>query len=198
MSRQDMFGAFVLNRAIDVPEYGFDQDRVEWAGERLGRAGLSLRVTEPRSPAEALDGLPHLSTTWLGVPAEVRVIDSEDFRALVVIVSQMEVYRNVVRDGEAYARRAAGEFRDLCDATNPTYAFFHNLHEGNIPEYLENVSAELLGLYLPALASFGYPLWYVDKAWAGDLPPGAVPLGDELPARHGMLVLGRDSLAEWL
>jgi hypothetical protein len=200
MSATEMFAASVFNRAIDIPGYGFDEEPVEWAGERLHRAGLPLRVTNPPSAAEALDGLPDLSSEWLGAPATVRVVDHPDFfRALVIAVSQAEVYRHVVRDGPAYQLQAAREFRDLCDATGPTYAFVQTAPVEDVPEFLEDVATGLLGSYVPSLVGFGFPLWYVDKAWANDVPGGGpVRVAEELPARDGVVVLGRDSLARWL
>jgi hypothetical protein len=198
VSVKEMFAAFVLDRIVDVPELGLNEDRVAWAQERLGRVGAPLRMTNPRS-GTGLDGLPDLATEWLDSPAVVRVIDAEEYRALVLVVSRSTVYGNVVHAGEAYPLHAAGQFRDLCDATDPTYAFVQTAPVDVIPDFLENVSAELLGLRLARLATFGFPLWYVNQAWARDLPANAgVTLDGQLPARHGVLVLDRDSLATWL
>ena len=187
---KEMIAAFVDDRILDTPESGFDQDRVAWARERLDRAGLALQVTPPRD-GTGLDGLPDLATTWWGVPARVRVVDHPDFRALVLVLSQTEVYRTAAREGEGYAGRAAGQFRDLCDAIRPVYAFVQPVPVPDVPDFLDEVSTELLGLRLGRLAGFGFPLWYVDRAWAAEAPPGA----PDLPAGHGVVVQDR---TDWL
>ena len=197
MTVKEIIAAFVVDRILDTPESGFDQEPVEWARERLGRAGLALRVAAPRDGTgrggTGLDGLPDLSTTWWDVPARVRIVDHPEFRALVVVLSQTDVYRAAA--GEAYARRAAEQFRDLCDATRAVYAFVHLVPVTDVPDFLDQVSTELLGLRLGRLAGFGFPLWYVHRAWAAEAT--SAPAAD-LPAEHGVVVLDRDSLATWL
>ena len=193
MTVKEIIAAFVVDRIVDTPESGFDQDRVDWARERLGRAGLALRATAPRDSA-GFDGLPDLSTTWWGVPARVRVVDHPDFRALVVVLSQTEVYRTAARDGDGYAHRAAEQFRDLCDAARPVYAFVQPVPVDDVPDFLDEVSTELLGLRLGRLAGFGFPLWYVDRAWSAEAPPGA----PDLPAAHGVVVVEGNSPGGWL
>jgi hypothetical protein len=187
---KEIIAAFVVDRIVDSPDAGFDQDRVDWARERLDRAGLTLRVTTPRD-GRGLDGLPDLSTTWWGLAVRVRVVDHPDFRALVLVLSQTEVYRTAAREGDGYAHRAAEQFRDLCDAARPVYAFVQPVPVDDVPDFLDEVSTELLGLRLDRLAGFGFPLWYVDRAWATETPPGA----PDLPAEHGVVIRDR---AGWL
>ena len=190
---KEIIAAFVVDRIVDTPEPGFDRDHVDWAWERLVRAGLALRVTTPRD-GQGLDGGPDLSVMWWGVPARIRVVDHPEFRALVLVLSQTEVYRTAAREGGGYSRRAAEQFRDLCDAAHPVYAFVHTVPVEDVPDFLDEVSTELLGLRLGRLAGFGFPVWYVDRVWAAGAPPGA----PDLPARHGVVVVDRDSLTGWL
>lgn len=196
---RDAFAAFVCHREIPLPEYGFDEEPVEWARARLGRAGLVLEVGDWPPGWPWLEGLPMMMTRWLELPASVRVVDREELRALVLSVSRSKLLTRAAIWGPAYRRRAATGFRDVCEAMLPTYAFFHVIHEEDVPAYLDAVNSEILGLDLDELATFGYPMWYVARAWVDSIPVGdRVHVANELPVSEGAVVTGAPSVADWI
>jgi hypothetical protein len=198
---REAFAAFVCHREIPLPEYGFDEEPVGWARKRLERAGLVLEVADWPPGWPWLDGLPMMTTRWLELPASVRVVDREDLRALVLSVSWSQFFTRAEIGGPAYRIAAATSFRDVCAAMLPTYAFFDTIPEEDVPAYLDAVNSEILGVDLDELASFGYPMWYVARAWVRSIPVSDRPLvrmAEELPVSEGAVVVRKPSLADWI
>jgi hypothetical protein len=196
---RDAFAAFVCHREIPLPEYGFDDEPVGWARERLRRAGVVLEVGDWPPGWSPADGLPMMTTRWLGLPASVRVVDREELRALVLSVSWAQLLTRAEAEGPAYRTRAATSFRDVCEAVLPTYALFDLIPEEDVPEYLDAVNDEISGVDLDLLATFGYPMWYVARAWVRSIPVSdRIRVADELPVSEGAVVVRKPSVADWM
>ena len=196
---REEFAAFVCHREIPLPEYGFDEEPVEWARKRLERAGLALEVADWPPGWPRLEGLPMMTTRWLELPASVRVVDREWLRALVLSVSRSQLLTRAETGGSAYRIAAATSFRDVCEAMLPTYAFFDTIPEEDVPAYLDAVNSEILGVDLDELATFRYPMWYVAREWVDSIPVGdRVHVADELPVSEGAVITKRPSVADWI
>ncbi|GIH17695.1 hypothetical protein [Rugosimonospora africana] len=221
MSTHEIFAAFVVNRPAGGEP---DQTPLEWVGDRAGRAGLAPQVAAPDPAdqgAESLpyrDALPYMEGDWLGMPVELRFVEGEDYRALVVVVGHAAFMRRVVRSSDAFLEGVVSAFREACDAITPTYAYLVTAPEDDIPGRLKQVSVDLRDRDPGALTGLGLPLAYLDGALAAD-PPSEMPASGNpasveqaarasaeqeperalrVPARSGVVLVAGDSLTGWL
>lgn len=201
MSTHEIFAAFIVNHLAEGPGRGLDRDPLEWVCDRAGRAGLAPRVASDSMDQDVDDlpygdALPYMEGDWLGLPVELRFVDGEDFRALVVVVGHSAFMRRIVRSGDVFLESVVSAFRDACDAIAPRYAYVVTAPEDDIPGHLKQVSVDLHGVDPQALTGLGLPMVYLDAAFTTDLQPVDPSL--RVPSERGVVLVAGETLTGWL
>ncbi|GAA5192790.1 hypothetical protein GCM10023322_53120 [Rugosimonospora acidiphila] len=189
MSTHEIFAAFVVNQPAGAPE---PLAPLDWVGELAERAGFALRVGAP----DSADPLPYMEGDWLELPVDVRFVEGEDYRALVVALGHSSFTRHAVRSGGAYLEQVVSAFGEACDAIAPTYAYIVTAPEDDIQGYLKQVSVDVHGRDGQALTELGLPLLYVDGTFGTDLRPASPAV--RVSTRRGVVLAAGESLTGWL
>jgi hypothetical protein len=146
---------------------------------------------------------------WAGLRCEVRVMELEQLRVLLLVFLQSDFLDLVgehpagddtteVPVEEDGAIAVAEAFRDACGVLGPDVALILSSPKADLDGYVAEQEAAVLTGDVLALIKAGLGLLYLSAAYASDIDPILAPdQRDELPVEAGRLIFAGTGPHRW-